>query len=124
MFSIHPGEIGIIPTELHAHINGYIPYRTCKICKKEIIEFNKTPDDYFCSITCLNEYNCIMLNRLNYNKAVIITHQFSAFSKYVFASTYIICMGIVTFIFPLTFMLLILLGLIRVLIFICFTALQ
>lgn len=124
MFSINPGELGIIPHEIHSHINGYIPYKKCKICNKELVEFNKDSDDFFCSIVCLNNYNQIMLNRLNYNKAVIITHHFSSYCNYIYAITYISCMGIVTFVFPLTFMFLMIFGLFKVLFFVCFSTVQ
>ena len=119
MFSTNPASaFGLIPLEVQAHINGYVPYEKCKMCHKQVIEFGKETGDYFCSISCLNAYNKIMLNRLKYNKSVIISHRFAVCSNYVYAISYISCMAIVTFIIPLSFIILALGGLIKLVVLI------
>ena len=53
MFSTNPASaFGLIPLEVQAHINGYVPYEKCKMCHNQVIEFRET-GDYFCSICCL-----------------------------------------------------------------------
>ena len=118
MFNTNPASsFGLIPLEVQAHINGFVPYKTCKMCDRQVVEFSKETGDYFCCISCLNSYNRIMLNRLKFNRSIIISHHFAVISNYIYAISYISCMAIVTFIIPLSFILLSLFGLVKILIF-------